>query len=133
MKYKPCWKQIGITVERYDELVGFCRQYPQWKTEAASLLGIRAVNMDGMPHGNGKGDPVAMAAERREQLLRKIGIVDECANKIDDGKWYTVMIQHVCMRKNFDEIDKTLMPTSDRNTFYKQRRKFFELLNMAKD
>ena len=38
MRYWPCWKQIGITQERYRELYYFCRQYPTWKTEANSLL-----------------------------------------------------------------------------------------------
>ena len=132
MKYKPCWKQIGITVERYDELVGFCRQYPQWKTEAASLLGIRAVNMTGLPHGNGKGDPVAMAAERRELLLKKIGIVDECARAVDNGAWYASIIQNVCIGRPYEQMDRALMPTSDRNAYFKKRREFFELLDKRK-
>ena len=72
MRYLPCWKQIGISADRYRELLHFCRQYPEWKTEANSLLGIRAIKMDGLPHGNGVSDPVAMAAEKRERLMSKI-------------------------------------------------------------
>ena len=79
MRYQPCWKQIGISVERYRELLHFCRQYPEWKTEANSLLGIRAIKMDGQPHGNGVSDPVAMAAEKREKLMTKI------ENEVLDG------------------------------------------------
>ena len=62
MRYLPCWKQIGISQDRYTELLHFCRQYPEWKAEANSLLGIRAIKMDGLPHGSGKSDPVAAAA-----------------------------------------------------------------------
>ena len=69
MRYLPCWKQIGISPSRYSELLHFCRQYPEWKTEANSLLGIRALKSDGLPHGNGKSDPVAAAAEKRERLI----------------------------------------------------------------
>ena len=85
MRYLPCWQQIGISKDRYQELLHYCRQYPEWKTEANSLLGIRAVKMDGQPHGSGKSDPVAMAAERRDRLLSKIKLVDDCAREIADG------------------------------------------------
>ena len=129
VRHWPCWKQIGITQERYWQLLYFCRQYPDWKAEADSLLGIRAVKMDGMPHGSGKSDPVAMAAEKRDKLLEKIKIVDDCAKDIEDGKWYAVLIQHVCNGKSYEQLDKALMPTSFRNAFFTKRKLFFELLD----
>ena len=55
MRYTPCWKQIGISQDRYTELLHFCRQYPEWKAEANSLIGIRAIKMDGQPHGTADG------------------------------------------------------------------------------
>ena len=133
MRYIPCWKKIGITKERYLELLHFCRQYPQWKIEANSLLGIRAIKADGMPHGSGKSDPVALAAVKRERLLTKISLVDECAKAVGGGKWHAVIIQNVCIGKAYSKLDKALMPTSDSNTFYRQRRDFFELLDKRTD
>lgn len=132
MRYLPCWKQIGISQDRYRELLHFCRQYPEWKTEANSLLGIRAIKMDGQPHGSGKSDPVAMAAEKREKLIEKIGIVDTCARAVDDGAWYASIIQNVCIGRSYEQMDRALMPTSDRNAYFKKRREFFEILNKAK-
>ena len=132
MRYLPCWKQIGISQDRYRELLHFCRQYPEWKTEANSLLGIRAIKADGQPHGTGKSDPVAMAAERREKLIEKISIVDECARMIEDGGWYAAIIQNVCIGKSYTQMDRALMPTSDANAFFKKRREFFEALNKRK-
>lgn len=132
MRYLPCWKQIGISQDRYRELLHFCRQYPEWKTEANSLLGIRAIKMDGQPHGSGKSDPVAMAAEKRERLIEKIGIVDTCARAVDDGAWYASIIQNVCIGRSYEQMDRALMPTSDRNAYFKKRREFFEILNKAK-
>ena len=128
-RYLPCWRQIGISQDRYQELLHFCRQYPEWKSEAASLLGIRAVKMDGLPHGSGKSDPVAMAAERREKLMEKISIVDECARAIGEGLWYAAIIQNVCIGRSYEQMDRALMPTSDKNAYFKRRREFFELLN----
>ena len=132
MRYLPCWKQIGISQDRYQELLHFCRQYPEWKTEANSLLGIRAIKMDGQPHGSGKSDPVAMAAEKREKLIEKIGIVDTCARAVDDGAWYASIIQNVCIGRSYEQMDRALMPTSDRIAYFKKRREFFEILNKAK-
>lgn len=132
MRYLPCWKQIGISQDRYRELLHFCRQYPEWKTEANSLLGIRAIKMDGQPHGSGKSDPVAMEAEKREKLIEKIGIVDTCARAVDDGAWYASIIQNVCIGRSYEQMDRALMPTSDRNAYFKKRREFFEILNKAK-
>ena len=132
MRYLPCWKQIGISQDRYRELLHFCRQYPEWKTEANSLLGIRAVKADGLPHGSSKSDPVAMAAEKREKLIEKIEIVDSCAKAVDGGQWYASIIQNVCIGRSYEQMDRALMPTSDKNAYFKKRREFFELLDKAK-
>ena len=132
MRYLPCWQQIGISRDRYQELLHLCRQYPEWKTEANSLLGIRAIKADGLPHGNGKSDPVAAAAEKRERLIEKITIVDECAKAIDGGAWYASIIQNVCIGRPYEQMDRALMPTSDKNAYFKKRREFFELLDKAK-
>ena len=129
MRYMPCWKQIGISADRYRELLHFCRQYPEWKTEANSLLGIRAVKMDGQPHGSGKSDPVAMAAEKRDRLLAKIQLIDDCAREIGGGEWYAALIQNVCIGRSYEQMDRALMPTSERNAYFKVRRQFFEMLN----
>lgn len=85
--------------------------------------------MDGQPHGSGKSDPVAMAAERRDKLLAKIKIVDDCAREICNGEWYAAIIQNVCIGRPYEQMDRALMPTSEKNAFFKIRRMFFDLLN----
>lgn len=133
MRYVPCWKQIGISKDRYIELLHFCRQYPEWKIEANSMLGIRGMKQDGQPKGSGKMDPVAMAAERRESLTRKIDLVEECAKKVKDGEWYAAIIQNVCMGRSYSQLDATIMPTSFRQAFFTVRREFFDMLDKKKD
>lgn len=129
MRYVPCWRQIGISKDRYIELLHYCRQYPEWQMEAASMLGIRGMKTDGQPHGTRKNDPVAAAAERREHLMRKIGIVDECARAAGRGEWFAAIIQNVCMGKPYSQIDVALMPTSHRPDYFAVRREFFTLLD----
>jgi len=133
MRYVPCWKQIGISKNRYNQLMYFCRQYPEWKTEANSLLGIRAIRADGLPHGSGKSDPVALAAEKRESLMTKIGVVDECAKGIGGGEWYAAIIQNVCIGRSWTQMDGALMPTSNKNAFFRMRREFFKMLDRRLD
>ena len=133
MRYIPCWKQIGISKDRYIELLHFCRQYPEWKIEANSLLGIKGMKMDGQPRGTSKTDPVATAAERRECLTRKIDLVDECAKRIKGGEWYAAIIQNVCMGRAYAQLDATIMPTSLRQAYFAARREFFDLLDKKKD
>lgn len=129
MRYLPCWKQIGISKDRYIELLHFCRQYPEWIMEANSLLGIRGMKQDGQPRGNGKTDPVVIAAERRESLIRKIGIVDECAREVSHGEWYRALVQNICFGRPYSQIDISLMPTSHRPDFFAKRREFFMVLD----
>ena len=130
--YIPSWESIGIKKERYLELLHFCRQYPDWKTEAASLLGVHGQSRTGMPHGPGPGDPVAAVAERRDALLRKIQIVEECANAVQGGQWYAALIQNVCMNRPYSALSSAILPTAHKGDYFKARKAFFVLLNTAK-
>lgn len=127
--YIPSWESIGITKERYLELLHFCRQYPDWKTEAASLLGVHGQQLTGMPHGSGVGDPVAAMAARREDLLAKIRIVDDCAANVEGGRWYTALIQNVCLNRPYSALNVTALPNSNRNSFFNARKAFFIALD----
>lgn len=131
-RYIPCWDSIGIKKDRYLELLHFCRQYPEWKTEAASLVGTHGQKFDAMPHGSSVGDPVASAAERRAGLLAKAELVERCARAVQDGAWFAALIQNVCMGRSYATIDPILFPTSHRNDFYRARKQFFLVLDSTK-
>lgn len=130
--YIPHWETIGIKKERYLELLHFCRQYPDWKTEAASLVGPRGVNLDGMPHGSGAGNPTASAAERRAGLLAKIQLVDDCAAAVGNGRWYAAIIQSVCLNRPYSMLSIAVLPNSHRNAFFAARKAFFMELDKRK-
>ena len=131
--YIPSWDRIGISKDRYVELLRFCRQYRQWELEAESMLGVRGKALDGMPHGNGLGDPVAAAAGRRERLLRKMQLVEDCAMRVGGGKWFIALIHNVCDKMSYYEINPDMMPSLHKQDFYKARKEFFILLNEAVD
>ncbi len=130
--YIPRWDSIGIKKERYLELLHFCRQYPDWKTEAASLLGLKGQALDGMPNGAYPGDHVAASAAQRERLMRRIRIVEDCAAGVGNGEWYAALIQHVCLARPYSALDTAILPTSDRNSFFRAKKAFFLMLHGRK-
>lgn len=121
-----------ISKERYLELRAFCLQYPQWQTEAASMLGVSGAGVDDMPHGTDPGDPTGRAVERREMLITKISLVERCAAAVEGGVWYQALILNVCRPMSW-EVIRDLYPealkSSDRTRFFRARRAFFNLLD----
>lgn len=130
--YVPCWDKIGISRDRYLELLRFCRQYDEWKLRADSMIGIHGQSLDGQPHGNGMGDPVAAAAERRCTLLAKIEMVESCAESVGEGAWKNAIIENVCHKIPYSHIPAHLMPTSHAPDFYSARKEFFILLDLRR-
>ena len=126
-------EQLSQMVDTTDEWittrVGIKERRILKQNVGSSFLGIKAVKMDGQPHGSGKSDQVAMAAERRDRLLNKIQLVDDCAREIGGGEWYAAIIQNVCIGRPYEQMDRALMPTSEKNAFFKIRRMFFDMLN----
>ena len=128
-RYLPNWEQYGIDKERYLELLHMCRQYPVWKQKLEDLTGIQALKMDSQPHGTGVSDPVAVLAEKRERYLMKVELIEGCAKDIGDGAWARALIQNVCYGQGYFMLDPVIMPTTNRNAFFKSRKEFFILLN----
>lgn len=127
-RYRPDYQSIGISKYRFDELLAFCRQYPEKKAEAETLLGVNSPSLSGMPHGSGTGDPVAKAVERRERLIADVEIIERCAKSVDNGRFYSAIIKNVCLGTAYKFLMPCL-PTFHRSAFYIARRAFFVLLN----
>lgn len=120
---------------RYKELKAFCRQYPEKKARAASLLGVRGMGLgDGMPHGKGTtSDPVSAAVSKREELIRDVEMIDRCLGAVDGGAFEHALRLNVCYGSSYDCITPEILPTSKRNTFFEARRKFFCLLDAERN
>lgn len=145
-EYRLVLDEYGIDEWRYRELKAFCRQYPTYKAKAAALLGVAGgskvqtfTNSHGQQEGvvmpSGKGttsDPVSKAAEERERYLGYVDMIDRCAKAVYDGKFADALIRNICYGMAYRSLDKTKMPTSDRNVYFDARRKFFGLLDMEK-
>lgn len=127
-EYKLRMAQYGISREAYNELLAFCRQYPEKKAKAAAIAGVSAQRLTGMPGGGGTSDPVARAAIRRERLLEECGMIEEAARQAQDGAYFDAIMLNCCHRVRYELIDPTILPTAKRNAFFRARREFFWLL-----
>ena len=85
--------------------------------------------MDSQPHGTGVSDPVAVLAEKRARYLVKVEMIEGCARDVGDGSWARALIQNVCYGQGYFMLDPVIMPTANRNAFFKRRKEFFILLN----
>lgn len=125
-----------IDKERYMELLHYCWQYPRWKLEAASMIGVSGASMEATPHGSDPGDPTARTVERREQLLRHIELVERCAAAIDSGRWYQALILNVCNRMPWEtlrDLHPDMLRSSNRSAYFRAKRMFFNLLSKERD
>ena len=128
-RYIPDYSDAGISRERYYELLHFCRQYPEWKKSAASLLGTSAQRYSTEAHAAGTvSDPTERAAVKRETYLRRIQIVDMAAINAGD-KWCDTLIRNICYGVPLAAIDPIMMPTSNRNAYFAMKKKCFVLLD----
>lgn len=124
-----------ISKERYMELRAFCRQYPQWRVEADSMLGVSGANLDDMPHGTDPGDPTGRTVERREKLLDKMGLVERCAVMVERGAWFQALLLNVTIGTSWEvirDLHPEMLKNNQRSSFFKARRMFFNLLDKEK-
>ena len=124
-----------ISKDRYIELRAFCRQYPQWRVEANSMLGVSGASMDDTPHGTDPGDPTFRAVERREKLMEKIELVERCAVAIDRGAWFQALLLNVTIGTSWEKIrdlHPEMLKNNQRSAFFRARRMFFNLLDKEK-
>ena len=104
---RPTPPSIPHTISRYAyaELRAFCRQYGEKKSRAAALAG-----------------------ERREALLRDCAMIERAAELAGGGGFYHALILNCCHGIGYLYMDPAILPTANRNAFFRARREFYWLL-----
>ena len=146
-EFRPKLQKNGISKWQYEELRAFCRQYPEKKAQANALLGIQgcerihtAKDEQGhevgvtMPRSLRISTPTADAAIRRVILLEDCDLIDRVAAAAGDGQWVEALRLNCCYGLGYDQITALqVLPTSNRNAFFRVRREFFFLLMAARE
>lgn len=145
-EYRPDMRQMGISRWAYEELKAYCRQYPEKKARAAALLGVQggsriqtARDEQGreigaaMPRSVRISTPTADAAIKRIALLRDCDLIDRVAAEVGEGEWAQSLRLNTCYGIGYDYIDQAILPTANRNAFFRARREFFFRLQAARE
>ena len=109
-KYRVRMGAFDIGRWEFQEVEALARRYRAMKRRADVLEKCNAHGIHGEEY----------AAMRWE-----CSIVDRALKETDGGKWEEALRRACCDGEVYEDIDPTLMPTSNRNAFFDARREFF--------
>lgn len=123
-----------IDKHRHYELKHFCLQYPNWKRAYLALDEpyIQLSTFDKMPSGNLPGDPTGKRAVAKTQLYERIEMVERIAKEADDFLWQYIL-KAVTENLSFTYLKNVLEIPCGKDMYYDRYRKFFWLLNKARN
>lgn len=121
-----------IDKHRHYELKHFCLQYPEWKKAYRSFTSISSSVTDCQPKGDFYGDPTANQAIRRAQYLERIELIERIAGEADRDL-HNYILKAVTEGLSYTYLRTKLNIPCGRDLYYDRYRKFFWLLDNARD
>lgn len=123
-----------IEKHRYYELKHFCLQYPIWKKAHLALDGLnsRPIDLAGFSKSSQISSPVEKCVEAREFYFDRMEIVEQTAIATD-ASLYSYILKGVTEGLSYDILKVRLEIPCCRDTYYELYRRFFWLLNRARD
>lgn len=121
-----------IDRHRHYELKHFCLQYPEWKRAYYLSPGISSSFGNELPGSDSHGDPTVKLAMRKVMYMERIKLIERIAGEADKDlrdyilKGVTEGLSYTYLRTKMN------MPCS-RDMYYDRYRKFFWLLDNARD
>lgn len=106
----------------------YALRYNAWLDEYNSLKdSVAAVVPDDMPRGTNIGNPTEKLAVRREELRRKMEVVEQAAIETDSD-YYQWILKRVVNGLSYDYMYACDGLCCSRATFYRNVRKFYWIL-----
>lgn len=122
-----------IDKHRYYELKHFCMQYHIWKRTYAALSELQSnSNLEKIPSGNFISDPTAKQALRRAYYSDRINMVESAAYDADNIL-SEYILRGVTEGLSYTYLKSKLGIPCSRDTYYDRYRKFFWLLDNARN
>lgn len=63
--------------------------------------------------------------EQREVMIWEVGLVERAARETADGEWQRALMLVCCDGWRYEDVETSLMPTNNRNAFFRARREFY--------
>lgn len=122
---------FGISKNAYDELKAFCLQYEEKTEKLQDAFVVRGINLSGMPHGTGAGNPTERAAEIALKYQADIDLIEGTARRADPEIEKYILLNATTKDNPFSELQKKGLSVPEKR-FNEARRKFFYLLAVEK-
>lgn len=117
-----------ITIDKYNELKYFCKQYDEKKRELHKNYGLESAANDGLPKGNTPGNPTEKTAIKNMMLQRDIELIEQTVMEAD-ATIYKWLLKNVTQGISYEYLNGV---PKNRTDFYCSRRYFFYLLSQKK-
>jgi hypothetical protein len=124
----PYW----IEKHRYYELKHFCLQYPIWKKAYLALDGLSRRPLDLVIFSNRHSDPTLKCVEAREFYFDRMKLVEQTAIETD-SKLHSYILKGVTEGVSYDYLKSRLEIPCCKDVYYDLYRRFFWLLNKARN
>lgn len=124
--------QYWIEKHRYYELKHFCFQYPIWKKAYLALDGLSKRPIELAISTNVHSDPTGKCAEARECYLARMNIIEQTAIATDTNL-YNYILKGVTEGISYEHLKARLEIPCCKDGYYKLYRRFFWLLNKARN
>ena len=123
-----------IDKHRHYELKHFCLQYPTWKRVYAEIdeSVVTTTSFNRMPSINLPGDPTAKRAVAKARLVERIKMIENIAHEADEYL-YDYILKAVTEGLSYTYLKSRLDIPCGKDMYYDRYRRFFWLLNKARD
>lgn len=130
-RYKISLERYGISKAAFEELRGFCLQYPEKKAKVTDALSIKSPNLSGMPHSGNVSDPTARAGESIAKWQEDIDLIEKTAKEVDEFLAPWILKSVTLDIPAWSLITNYNMPATEK-FFGLKRRQFYYLLALKK-
>lgn len=123
-----------IDKHRHYELKHFCLQYPTWKRTYTEIenVGLSASSFERVPSCNLPSDPTAKHAIAKARLVDRIRMIEKIAREADEYL-YDYILRAVTEGLSYTYLKTRLNIPCGKDMYYDRYRRFFWLLNKARD
>ena len=123
-----------IEKHRYYELKHFCLQYPIWRKAYLSLDGLskRPTDLEATQRSNIVGDPTGKCAEAKMYYSERMSMLENIATDTS-SELSTYILKAVTEAISYDHLKSRLDIPCSKDTYYELYRRFFWLLNKARN
>lgn len=121
-----------IDKHRHYELKHFCLQYPKWKRAYRSYPSISTSISDELSRSNSPGDPTARKAIQKTYYMERIKLIERLAGEADE-QLHNYILKAVTEGLSYTYLRTKMGIPCSRDMYYDRYRKFFWLLDNARD